>query len=881
MRVYWPIIAFLCFSSGALGGEKNGLLLDLPRKAPAGQNLVIDATLSESARVERVRLRYRVGEEEDYKRVDFFRHGDGSLRAIIPASDILFPGIYYYVVWQQKACAPEFVIGSFDLPSFLPVAKPNADDWAITPKFHNSTKSKDSPAKRHFRNAKLSNQLTYYGNSAVDEISLFSAEDEENRLKGRFLNLCASSENSFVVCREQIEQSGARDLLDILNMMPAVRVSLDILGFYHLAVRGLRRDGRVSLIVDGQPMLDPYFGKNYYRIPADLIESVELFIGASNFENVSPGFLATIKLTLRRKDGFAMHVSGGAFNTMTTGLSLGTTSKLARGFFSGHVSASAGPTFFIARDRFHVEPRFGHGANIKTNANINLVGFQAYGDTFLSKARQARVFAQGAFFAHERGPYIGVFDAACPDSSLSWLLWQGRLGLKQPIGKSFFEISLFSSQNIREGQYQLTPGVSFGQDFLGDDQSDFQDGVIASLNYKTLTLGGQLKSRFELTRDLAFKIGGVADIKGLLRKSFFFQMDQSADGNYQEPRDLFGVSFPQKNPCNAYGIAMDMFGACRARLVLFISGELGLSQNIKLLAGARFLSFSDLEFQLSTHLLPRLSVSFELSRSWFFQLSYAERVSLPTFAEKYDMTPRAMVDISPGRFIGNPSLLPELMRTIEARAKYENAAGRFAQTNMQASVFFSFVENTIDKIDYNGYLNVFKNNNGYHLLGAELFAEIYFTLKTRLFFDLSWFRAQFLGIDKQEVPGCNTSIFASFFKGNNCGLISNIPQLKANVGINAEISNIGSVFATFAFGSARTNNDRSTMERRRQFKIPPFAIFNLTFSTKPLLKYLVFQVSVFNLFDFDHKDDLPRPDHMPGLVPREGAALYLGVTIDV
>jgi outer membrane receptor for ferrienterochelin and colicin len=99
---------------------------------------------------------------------------------------------------------------------------------------------------------------------------------------GTALNLRNTPNVITVVTREEIERSGARDLIDVLRLMPGVTFGLDEGGAVGLGLRGnWANEGKVLMMIDGQEVNDIYaanlsFGNHY---PADLIERVELIRG--------------------------------------------------------------------------------------------------------------------------------------------------------------------------------------------------------------------------------------------------------------------------------------------------------------------------------------------------------------------------------------------------------------------------------------------------------------------------------------------------------------------------------------------------------------------------------------------------------------------------
>ena len=59
-------------------------------------------------------------------------------------------------------------------------------------------------------------------------------------------------------------------------------------------------------------------------------------------------------------------------------------------------------------------------------------------------------------------------------------------------------------------------------------------------------------------------------------------------------------------------------------------------------------------------------------------------------------------------------------------------------------------------------------------------------------------------------------------------------------------------------GSERRNNVRSTLEKLRTYKIPAYALLNAGVRTRPLLGWFGLEANVYNVLDYDYRDDVPR-----------------------
>lgn len=85
-----------------------------------------------------------------------------------------------------------------------------------------------------------------------------------------------------VITKEEISKMGARDLIDVLSMVPGFNFAHDVQGVVGLAIRGnWAHEGKFSLMVDGQEMNEllyssTQFGNHY---PVDHIKQIEIIRG--------------------------------------------------------------------------------------------------------------------------------------------------------------------------------------------------------------------------------------------------------------------------------------------------------------------------------------------------------------------------------------------------------------------------------------------------------------------------------------------------------------------------------------------------------------------------------------------------------------------------
>ena len=85
-----------------------------------------------------------------------------------------------------------------------------------------------------------------------------------------------------LITEEDIKNSGARDLIDVLRMVPGIDFGVDVEGVVGLGMRGnWSNEGKILILLDGQEMNEVMFASNQLgnRYPVDLIKRIEIIRG--------------------------------------------------------------------------------------------------------------------------------------------------------------------------------------------------------------------------------------------------------------------------------------------------------------------------------------------------------------------------------------------------------------------------------------------------------------------------------------------------------------------------------------------------------------------------------------------------------------------------
>jgi outer membrane cobalamin receptor len=152
-----------------------------------------------------------------------------------------------------------------------------------------------------------------------------------------------------VITREEIINSGARDIDDVLLLVPGFEFGVDVQGGIGVGFRGLwGQEGKVLLLIDGQEMNEIsystlQFGNHY---PVEQIEKIEVIRGPGSVIYGGNAELAVINITTRGAADLSGAAVAGNYGQMVGGSNvLGrATATVSAGQEIGHLALSIAGT---------------------------------------------------------------------------------------------------------------------------------------------------------------------------------------------------------------------------------------------------------------------------------------------------------------------------------------------------------------------------------------------------------------------------------------------------------------------------------------------------------------------------------------------------------
>jgi len=897
-----------------------------------GRPLVVRGRFAPAGQVARARIRVRVAGEAEFQPVDLVRVDEktDTWEARIDSSEVQLPALEYFVVIQTVAGKPVTVMGSAKEPvsvDVMPAAKaPAPPEPAVVNPL-------ETAEERELRTGERAGGGTLGGSTLrrtraqpadlkvedvnptnpaqlSEEYKVFAAEDATAIAATYSQSIRTAPAIITVINRSRIEQMGARSLLDILKTVPGFETSKTVLGFDEVSIRGIRSDPEILLLVDGHRVANIYDGRNPWYVPADIIERVEIIRGPGSALYGTGAFLGVINVVTREHEYIRTRVgmsllkpskyfwSGG-----TRGL-LPTVSKDepynpynpendigAAGLFAPEGSVAGGINKFGVKAYASGYARASRGQRMPVGVDaFSDSGLQRAPETLQTEAREARAafsgkvdytppflfgghgFARTYFQYEDRGPYLGAFDTLGPRSQLAWILATLDAGWAQPFGDGGEVLArVYADGHFVDRRLQFSPDGFSTNDRNGDGQPErFRYGVRARNIYLTNAAGTE--GRVLLPQFFRNRLAVGVQAEANVMPFYSFTLNRDSQGvplaTFQRPND----------------IEQRQNRAWRINAAFFLQDEWRVTDRLFTTVGVRVNAFSDVKWDPRTHITPRAAVVFEPIDNLAFKALYGAAFRAPTFEEKYDQTSLSYADFSPGVFRGNTKLEPEYIQTAESGVDYGFTLAGF-KYRVASNVFYSFIGNSIDRIDESGTQQEIQNSGFRNVGGVEAEARVDFAPNTYVYGNVSWFRGWFVKpatTTRLDWLKPNTYVeatqgFPNGPENTQVSYLTVVPQVRSNMGANVELFELLNFHADLMLGSERRNNVRSTLERLRTFRIPAYALLNVGFRTRPILGWFGFEGNAYNALDYDYRDDVPRPDRVRELLPREGMTVLLGV----
>ncbi|WIG97870.1 TonB-dependent receptor [Myxococcus sp. SDU36] len=891
--------------------EEPGLLHSPPERAEPRVALQLDGTLVEGRRVLELYVRYR-GPGEPYARRPMEREYGDLYRAVIPAEHVVPPGIEYYVEGLtadgqrvplfQSASRPVRVLVGGETPASASIVRstppptrrpppgrtpPRAAPPERTPPPERSRAQAPAPqddsmaaltadlpadapteasSARPSRTseAPASREPAPARSELEEDLALYSAEDTlalATRHEAAVRTVPAIGAS---FSQQQLRSLGARTVADVLDVVPGLSVSRDVQGFHRTAIRGLRNDAEVLFLLNGHRLNSFFDGKALMNLPVENLERVEVIRGPGSALYGAGAFLGVVNIVTDTSDGVRTAVSVGGYpgqddRLAVTGnghLSAGHTAGNLRVFADVDLWSQAGDSTVIENDGLDDESRSQGLRDVTDPAG------RTRDERFLFNAGAGATYAMGdagllgasaRFLTERRSALVGLFDTVGEDSRLGWNVFLADLTWERAFGPDVnLRARAAYDQQSTDRFFQITPrefSTGTGTSRL------FEEGMQEQTRVSVRSLTGSVDADVALGAYNRLSLGAVVEQQSLGKYDYMtnYTLDaQVRPDGLARPEGLVDLtSGAASRRLNVGLFAQDQWTVVNALTLTFgvrmDATQLPTVDASGAINGTRFVPT----------LNPRVGLVFAATDSLVLKALYGRAFRAPTLQELVERIPDT--NYNQGRFEGNPRLQPATVDTFELGADLVQAAGD-ARVRLRANAYVAFFGSPIVPVDTSGNIVPLRNRElGVRVYGVE--GEARLEASKRAY---AWLNASISRAEDLELP-------------TQSRLLTDTPQARFNAGVSMPIGAYVNFDVVVRTGAERRNNSRSVLELIRRYKIPSYSLITAQLRTEPILEHFEVALVAHNLFDNDLRDDVPRPDRVPGLLPREGMSGFLTV----
>ncbi|QSQ14947.1 TonB-dependent receptor plug domain-containing protein [Myxococcus landrumensis] len=726
---------------------------------------------------------------------------------------------------------------------------------------------RDEPSSRETSSTRESSGAEAPRSELEEDMALYSAEDTlalatRHEEKVRTVPAIATSFG-----REQISALGARTVADVLDVVPGLTISRDVQGFHRTAVRGLRNDAEVLFLLNGHRLNNFFDGKALMNLPVENLERIEVIRGPGSALYGAGAFLGVVNIVTDTSDGIRTAVSGGGFPEKDERLAVTFNGHASAGhsigdlrlFADADVWSQSGDSNVVENDGLDdesisqglrtVEQPAGKTRDDRFLLNVGGGATYALGNT-------GRMGASVRYLTEDRTALMGLFDSVGEDSKLKWNVLMADLHWQREFGSSvLLRARAGFDQQSTDRLFQITP-----KNFrTGPDTSQlFNEGMREQTRISVRTLMGGVDADISLAPDNRLSLGAVVEQQSL--GDYDYETNYTLDarvrpGGFTAPEGL-------ANPLELAD------GAASRRLTVgfFAHDQWTVVSPLTLTFGVR-VDATQLPTVDGTgsitgtsfvpRINPRVGLVFAATDALVLKALYGRAFRAPTLQELVERIPDT--DYNQGRFEGNPRLQPATVDTFELGADLIQSAGD-ARVRLRANAYLEIFASPIVPVDTSGNIVPLRNRElGVRVYGIEGEARLEASKRANAWFNASISRAQ-----DMELPP-------------HSRLLTDTPQARFNAGVSMPIGAWVNFDLVVRAGAERRNNNRSVLELIRRYKIPAYSLITAQIRSEPILDIWEVTLVAHNVFDTDLRDDVPRPDRVPGNLPREGMSGYLTV----
>jgi outer membrane cobalamin receptor len=638
-----------------------------------------------------------------------------------------------------------------------------------------------------------------------------------------------------VITAQQIKDMGARDLNDVLKIVPGFHLEVNQFYASNYTTRGLKQkyNNKVLVMMDGVPLNEAYYGQsnlNWSDMPVNNVKRIEVIRGPGSALYGTYAFMAVINIITKAAEdinGVEVSAAGGSWNTQHYYLLAG---KKQNDFsLSGYIDyrrSDGYDHYFIQQDLATI---------LDSSVPFLPAVSNAPGDIQVpldSKRVDVRMRYKDFEFQfkvqdYERGfpfPAYCIIDAFS-QADRSYI---GQAKYKKDISKNLM-VSLkanyyYHDMNIHGQAY---PSGIFGMLLPGfGAQGFFSNGIQGDMTIEDRSTGFQTQFDYTVSKVNTLTFGVEYTNLKTNKPLVLCNIDPVTRTQSDKMVEVKGASFGFMER-----------DADRDVVAAFIQDAWQIADKVNLTAGVRMDHYSEFGSTIN----PRLSLVWKFLPETNLKMLYGHAFRAPNFDELY-----SVYSIQ----VGNENLGPEKVDTFEIGINHKLNPN----FNLSLNYFYNSLTDLIlptGRIVIETYPPQLENSGKINSQGIELEAKADFKENTYAYFNYSYARAKD-EITEEIIPNAPHNLF-------NVGVnIGTWKYLNANLNMNyvGERTRGNQILPLFGIADPRGS-------------IKAYSLFDLTLRAQNFWKDTEIILSIHNLLDTKYTD----PDEQ-GIIyydfPREG-----------
>lgn len=474
-----------------------------------------------------------------------------------------------------------------------------------------------------------------------------------------------------VITQDDIAHIGARNLIDVLRLVPGIGITQTQIGIREIEVRGVKTliSEKVQIMLNGHPLDHNLQNAGstwvYDDLPVDTIKRVEVVRGPGSALYGANAFLAVINIiTQNAKDLNGVHTSAGwgSFDTQQYRASWGkqfdNTAEAALHFNFTDTNGINSP---IPADSLSAQGlnSAAPGKSQLTEGRYDLEWQLGYQDFKLD----------GRYINKKAGTFFGAATILSDDRT------------QQDYNNYFLRLS-----RIWKIQDNFTVDTQIFHDFYSADNIwQFTPTQFTRTGFEDTRTGGEIQANYHIS-DTQTVIAGFSYAKE--------QQGNLIDESGPDPAHLTpSLPITEERIRNRWGVYMeDVWDPLK---------------NVRISLGARYDRYSDFGGTFN----PRMGFNWEVIKNYSLKFSYGTAYRAPAFGE--------LGLVNNPVLLGNPALKPEEVKTFETGIIAHPVEGLTAQ----ATYYHSAINQIISRVPGQAAISQYDNSGSVVAEGVELEAR--------------------------------------------------------------------------------------------------------------------------------------------------------------